>query len=95
LERLPPVRLSFAARFIPIPVGAQNALLGLARLPIPPYLAGSLAGSLPWMIVFTGMGGTAGGTAHGPFWLAALVGLGLMLASDRWWSRRARRPEET
>jgi uncharacterized membrane protein YdjX (TVP38/TMEM64 family) len=93
LERLPPVRLSFAARFIPIPVGAQNALLGLARLPIPPYLAGSLAGSLPWMIVFTGMGGTAGGTAHGPFWLAALVGLGLMLASDRWWSRRARRPE--
>jgi uncharacterized membrane protein YdjX (TVP38/TMEM64 family) len=94
LERLPPVRLCFAARFIPIPVGAQNLLLGLARLPIPPYLAGSLTGSLSWMIVFTGMGGTTGGAARLPFWLAALIGLALMLASDRWWSRRARRTEE-
>ena len=91
LERLPPTRLSFASRFIPIPVGAQNLLLGLTRLPLLPYLLGSFAGSLPWMLVFTGMGGAASGSFRFPFWAGAGVGLVMMLLADRWWSRRGHR----
>lgn len=88
LERWPALRVSFTARYVPIPVGAQSYLLGLARLPLVPYLLGSLAGSLPWLFIFAQLGSSAGARLRTPFWLGLAAYFLLVLVTDRWWHRR-------
>ncbi len=81
------------ARFIPIPVGAQNYLLGLTRISLVPYLVGSLAGSLPWLFVFTQLGATAGLPMRPPFLFGVACYVLLVYATDWWWHTRRRKRE--
>ncbi len=81
-------QLAFAVRFLPIPVGAQNYLLGLARIPFIPYLIGSLAGALPWLAAFTLLGGSASASLRLPFLAGVAAYCVLVLAADRWWRGR-------
>ena len=84
-------RISFIFRYVPIPVGAQSYLLGLTRLQFSPYLIGSLAGSLPWIFIYTQMGAAVKTGLRAPFWIGLAACLILILAADRWWHRRSRR----
>ena len=87
---LPPFRAGFAARYIPMPVGAQNYLLGLVRIPFIPYLAGSVAGSLPWLLAFARLGDSLDEPLGTGFWLSVVVYLLLLAAAGIWWRRRER-----
>ncbi|MFC1628552.1 TVP38/TMEM64 family protein [Gemmatimonadota bacterium] len=84
-------QIAFAVRFLPIPVGAQNYLLGLARTPFIPYLLGSLAGALPWLVAFTLLGESATLSLGVPFLIGVAVYCVLVLSTDRWWRGRERR----
>ena len=82
-------QVAFAVRFLPIPVGAQNYLLGLSRIPLLPYLVGSLAGAIPWLLAFTLLGDAAGLSSLGlPFLAGVVIYCALVLTVDRWWRRR-------
>ncbi len=94
LENRPAVRISFAIRFTPLSTGAQNYLLGLARLPLGQYLAGSLAGSLPWYIIFSQIGASAGKPLKAPFWTAIVLYFFLVLGADRWWAHREKQSDQ-
>jgi uncharacterized membrane protein YdjX (TVP38/TMEM64 family) len=91
IEERSPFRVSFAARYIPIPVGAQSYLLGLTRLPFLPYLLGSMAGSLPWIFVYAQIGASANISRSVSFWLGLAACLLLIFLADRWWHRRKAR----
>jgi uncharacterized membrane protein YdjX (TVP38/TMEM64 family) len=92
-EQKAPLRMAFLARFIPIPVGAQNYLLGLTRIPLVPYLVGSLVGALPWLFVFTQLGATAGLPMRPPFLFGVACYVLLVYAADWWWHSRRREGE--
>jgi len=93
IEQRSAFRVSFAARYVPIPVGAQSYLLGLARLPFLPYLLGSLAGSLPWFFIYTQLGASATVRLRAPFWIGLAVCVILVIATDRWWHSRSKRQQ--
>lgn len=93
IEQRSAFRVSFAARYVPIPVGAQSYLLGLARLPFLPYLLGSLAGSLPWFFIYTQLGASANVRLRAPFWIGLAAFLILIFAADRWWHSRSKRQQ--
>ncbi len=88
IEERSPFRVSFAARYIPIPVGAQSYLLGLTRLPFLPYLLGSIAGSLPWIFTYAQIGASADIRQKTSFWLGLAACLLLIFLADRWWHRQ-------
>lgn len=88
IEERSPFRVSFAARYIPIPVGAQSYLLGLTRLPFVPYLLGSIAGSLPWIFTYAGIGASVEVRQSTSFWLGLAACLLLIFLADRWWHRQ-------
>ncbi len=93
-EQMSAWRLSFAIRFTPLSLGSQNYLLGLARISFLPYLIGSLAGTLPWMVAFILVGASADLTFGLPF-LAAIVAWGvLVLVASRWWRRQGTIPDK-
>lgn len=91
LERRSPWRLAFAARFTPIPVGAQNYLLGLSRIPLVPYLVGSIIAQIPWLFAFTTLGATAGLPMRLPFFSGVGIYFVLVIGADWWWTRREQR----
>ncbi len=91
VRNMPPFRAGFAARYVPMPVGAQNYLLGLVRIPFIPYLAGSVAGSLPWLLAFARLGDSLDEPLGPAFWLSVAVYLLLLTAAGLWWRRRERR----
>ncbi len=77
----------------------QNYLLGLARISFLPYMIGSLAGTLPWMVAFIVVGSSADLTLGLPFVVAVAAWIILVLVAGRWWRRQANRqsnpePEE-
>lgn len=88
IEERSPFRVSFAARYIPIPVGAQSYLLGLTRLPFVPYLLGSIAGSLPWIFTYSRIGASVEVRQSTSFWLGLAACLLLIFLADRWWHRQ-------
>jgi len=88
IEERSPFRVSFAARYIPIPVGAQSYLLGLTRLPFLPYLLGSIAGSLPWIFTYSQIGASVDARQRTSFWLGLAACLLLIFLADRWWHRQ-------
>ncbi len=90
LEERSPWRLAFAARFTPIPVGAQNYLLGLAQIPIGPYLIGSITAQVPWLFAFTTLGATARLPMRLPFFFGMAVYFILVFGADWWWTRHTR-----
>ncbi|MFO7768568.1 MAG: VTT domain-containing protein [bacterium] len=90
-HRMPPFQAGFAARYVPMPVGAQNYLLGVVRLPFLPYLAGSVAGSLPWLLAFARLGDSLDEPLGFGFWLSVGVYLALLVLAGLWWRRRERR----
>jgi uncharacterized membrane protein YdjX (TVP38/TMEM64 family) len=91
LESRSAVRISFAARFAPLSTGVQNYLLGLTHMPLGQYLAGSLAGSIPWYVVFSQIGATADRPLKAPFWVGMVLYFLLLVGADRWWRRREKR----
>ncbi len=88
IEERSPFRVSFAARYIPMPVGAQSYLLGLTRLPFLPYLLGSIAGSLPWIFTYAQIGASVDVRQRTSFWLGLAACLLLIFLADRWWHRQ-------
>ena len=89
-------RLAFMARFTPIPVGAQNYLLGIARLPLGPYLGASITAQVPWLFAFATLGSTSALPMRAPFYFGLACYFLLVLAAEWWWTRRtaARSGEE-
>lgn len=94
LEERSPWRLAFAARFTPIPVGAQNYLLGLAHIPLRPYLIASIAAQVPWLFAFTTLGATASLPMRPPFFFGMALYFLLVFGADWWWTRRTARSAE-
>jgi len=88
IEERSPFRISFAARYIPIPAGAQSYLLGLTNLPFLPYILGSIAGSLPWIFTYAGIGASVKVRQGISFWLGLAACLLLIFLADRWWHRQ-------
>jgi len=94
IEEASALRVAFVARFVPVPVGVQNYTLGLARLPLLPYLAGSLAGALPWFFVFTQLGASAGTHLRASSLIGPVVFVILAVIVDRWWDHQTRNRSE-
>ncbi len=91
IEAASALQVAFLARFAPVPIGAQNYVLGLTRMPLLPYLIGSLAGCLPWFFVFAQLGASAGTGLSPRLAIGAVLFIVLAVLADRWWKHRNNR----
>ncbi|MEU3847471.1 VTT domain-containing protein [Micrococcus terreus] len=73
----PSYALLFVLRFVSGGRTASMAAAGIAEIPWRPFLLLSGVGSLVWSVYMVGLGWLTGSATGLPFWISALIGMGL------------------